>query len=83
MIASAFAIPASALPPRLTMFTSLLKTSVARNASGTPSPSVSTGSVVEGSGRCTSLLKNCSDVPKSYLTPSSSMSVRSTKMSLA
>jgi len=44
---------------------------------------VSTAFAVRGSGRCTSLLKNCVWEPRSYFTPSSSTSVRSTKMIFA
>src|SRR6266480_3988396 len=74
---------ASELPPRSTITSLGEKVLCGTNASGTPSPLVSTAFAVRGSGRCTSLLKNCVWDPRSYLTPSSSTSVRSTKMIFA
>ena len=53
------------------------------SASGMPSRFVSTAFAVRGSGRCTSWLKNWVAEPRSYFTPSSSTSVRSTKMIFA
>src|SRR3989442_11068681 len=73
----------SEFPPRSTMTSLGEKLPWGTKASGTPSPLVSTAFAVRGSGRCTSLLKNCVWEPRSYLTPSSSTSVRSTKMIFA
>src|SRR5438067_7789669 len=70
----------SEFPPRSTMTSVGEKLPWGTKASGTPSPLVSTAFAVRGSGRCTSLLKNCVCEPRSYFTPSSSTSARSSKI---